>query len=411
MKKLLILLVLLLVPFVVKADDIEIKKIEVVEKSDDVEVNSDPVYKDGKLSFDLSFTNVSDFVKFKITIKNNTEEDLEVDETPQYGKNKYIKYTIIYDEKNNLLKAGEEKVLYILATYDTEIPVDEFDNGEYNEQGNVELFIDNTKNPLTLSGVPLIMIGVLGLSIVSFILLRRQRKAILAITLVALVTIPIVTYAARKVNFSISSKIYIVDRPYVLDTDRGSFSDTETVRSITTNFDNNKYIYTTDVAWIQWGEKADNREVLVLNVDGHDFTKDSYIRVYDAAQNKLIKEVTTKDFAKPLYQVTKGYNFASTRFVKEIEGYDKEDLRVEVSADLQAIIDTQTYAVYYFMYTTSMSSVSYKGPWISNIDTINQIDYLATYVDPEGLTLQGFERDKEDSHLYHAIWKEAPTEK
>ena len=411
MKKLLILLVLLLVPFVVKADDIEIKKIEVVEKSDDVEVNSDPVYKDGQLSFDLSFTNVSDFVKFKITIKNNTEEDLEVDKTPQYGKNKYIKYTIIYDEKNNLLKAGEEKVLYILATYDAEIPVDEFDNGEYNEQGNVELFVDNTKNPLTLSGVPLIMIGVLGLSIVSFIILRRQRKAILVLTLAVLITVPVVTNAARKINFSITSKIHIIDRPYVLDTDRGSFYDTETVRSITTNFDNNKYIYTTDVAWVQWAEKAENRAVLVLNVDGHAFTKDSYVRVYDLENNKLVKEVTSKDFAKPLYQVTSGYNFASTRYTKAIEGYSKEDLRIEVSADLQPAIDNGEYLVAYFMYTNSMNSISYKGPWISNLDTINQINHLSTYEDPTGLTLQGFERDSKDSHLYHAIWKEAPKEK
>ena len=409
MKKILILLVLLLVPFIVKAQDVDITKVEIVEKSDDVEINADPKFDGQALNLDLSFTNVSDFVKFKITIKNNTSEDLEIDKTPKYGKNKYIKYTIIYDEKNNILKAGETKVMYVLATYETEIPNEEFDNGEYNEQGNIEVFVSGAQNPKTLSGVPLIMIGVLGASIVSFILLRRHKEAVMVITLLALVTIPIVTYAARKIDFAISSKIHIVDRCYTLDTDRGSFSATDNVKSICVNFDNNKYIYTVDIAWIQHGQKTDTINTLVLNVDGHEFTKDSYVRVYDLENNKLVADVTLKDFPKPLYQVKTGNNLTFFRYVKALEGYDTTDLRVEVSEDLLANQTPEnTYMIYHFMYTNSMSTESYKGPWISNVDVIAQINQLATYEDPDDYTLQGFRRDDKDSHLYHAIWAERP---
>ena len=402
MKKIIFTFLLLLIPFIVMAEDIEVKNIELVEQSDGVTVNNDPKINGTNLDLDLSFTNVNDTIKYKITIKNNTNEDLEIDETPQYGTNNYIKYEVIFDEKDNILKAKDEKPVYVIATYVNEIPLEEFDNGVYNEQGDVSLFIYNNdvQNPKTIKFVSTTIVAILLLSVILFLLFNAKRKDLLVLVLIAIAASPFIVSAARKINFNIKSKIQINDRCYRLDTEIGSFSELEEQKEICVNFDNNKYVYSMEGTSVAWGEPTDSINVLMLYVSRAHMTENSYVKVYNATTNELLKEVTLANFPKSLFQVTTNYNMNQMTYSTSIgTNITREGVTVELSEDLQPYATE----VYYFMYTSTPVTLSYKGPWTANPDVVSQITHLSLYNTAE-LTFQGFRRDEQDSHLYHAIW-------
>ncbi len=401
MKKILFIL-LLLFPFMVKAADIEVKNIEQIEKSDGVSVNTDPAFTDTNLALDLSFTNINDSIKYKITIKNNTNENLEINKEAQYGKNSFIKYQITYEGKDNILKAKGEKTIYVLATYNKEIPLEEFENGIYDEQGIVELFVTNSnvQNPKTVKFVSTTIVAILLLSVILFLLFNAKRKDLLVITLVVIATTPFIVSAVKKINFSINTKIHIADRCYRLNTEIGSFSDTEDLKEICINFDNNQYVYAMEGASAATAEPKEGTNILMLYVSRTYMTENSYVNVYDNETNELLKEVTLANFPKSLLQVTTNIDMNRELYSTSIgTNYTREKVRVELSEDLEPYRDE----VYSLLYTSSVVTISYKGPWLANQDIISQINHLSIYNTPE-LAFQGFKKDENDSHLYHAVW-------
>lgn len=400
MKKLLSFLILLFIPFMVKAADLEIKSIELVEKQGEVEINSEPTTEGLKINFDLSFNNVNDYVKYKTVVKNNLNEELEIDDEPQYGQNEYIKYSISFPDDSKIVKAKGEKEIIITVSYDKEVPTEEFDNGEYNEQGSVEIALNEAKpNPNTAAFISVSIITLLIVSIISFTLAKSgMKKTAFSLFLIALIAIPVITLAVKKVSFHIDSKIHITDRCYVLDTTYGSFEQGKETKAICVPFAENKY-YVEEFYSVLWGQKQLDTDNLVLTAMRNYMTKDSYIKVYDS-EDKLLLTVTLDDFPKPLLNVNTIINYAYYRINKTVGLYDREDVRIEVSPDLE---EYNSYDVAYLMYSGKPGNIVIKGPWISNQDAINKIEYLSSQSTEEN-TLKGFERDKFDSHVYHAIW-------
>ncbi len=412
MKKVIALLFLFFMPFVVKAADIEIKDIELIEKSEGVTEIEKPTFKGLNVSFNLSFTLPNDSAQYKVTIKNNSNEEYLLEEKETFSEGEYIKYSISYNDAKTI-KAGEEKEALMVVTYDKEIPVEAFnDDGTYTEKNTYILDISSgEENPYTRSSMSYIVVGLLVVSLIIAIVAYQKKKALLVFIIsLSILSLPFVVYGLRKFQFNINTNIHIEDRPYVLDTTRGSFSDTEEITSITVHFDNNKYILNEKTAWFQTAEYSEYNNILVLNAFKDHFTKDSFIKVYDSETNELLEEVTYDSFPRPLYQVSNGYYLDFSRLNRGIENHTKNTVRVEVSEDLQEYLSDNSSTVYYLMYTSSMNTQTYKAPWISDPDTLDKLQVLASFSDTE-LSLQGFQRDTKDSHLYHAIWKQPPTEK
>ena len=78
LKVLLALVVIMLMPNVYAAKDVTIESIELVDKSTAVTELSKPTVKGLNVSFDLSFSDLDDFAKYKIVLDNPTNEDYEV---------------------------------------------------------------------------------------------------------------------------------------------------------------------------------------------------------------------------------------------------------------------------------------------------------------------------------------------
>ena len=97
MKKLLlaILLLLIFIPFYVNAetcdtDKITISSITVESKSDNVEELEEAKASDKNINLNLSMSNLGDNIKYKIVVKNDSNEDYELDKNSFNLSSDYI---------------------------------------------------------------------------------------------------------------------------------------------------------------------------------------------------------------------------------------------------------------------------------------------------------------------------------
>ncbi len=75
-----LLLLLLLIPTVVfaKINEVEVSSIELEEKSPNVEIIDDTTIEGSNIAFNNKFYEVNDYIKYRITIKNVSGEDIDI---------------------------------------------------------------------------------------------------------------------------------------------------------------------------------------------------------------------------------------------------------------------------------------------------------------------------------------------
>ena len=216
MKKKLLLIIalfaLLLLPIKIKAaENIEIKSIEIVEQTEEGIEKSKPTFENLKVYFDLNFKNINDSIKYKVVLKNNDEQDYEVEETTKKSGDNYLEYKTTYEGTNNIVKTGEEKTIYITVTYVEEVPIDKFVDGAYHAQNNIKiLFNSKEKNPNTLVyGLVAVAGPVLVLSLIILIVSKNKMAKLMSIAITGMLIIPLVGIALEKIEIEIASEITI----------------------------------------------------------------------------------------------------------------------------------------------------------------------------------------------------------
>ena len=202
---------LLLIPLKIKAANVEIKEVEILEKSDGLTEFSKPTFKDLKVNFDLGFNELRDYIQYKLVLKNNDEKDYEVDEQTKFSEDNHIKYDISYEGKENVIKAGGEKVVYITVTYENEVPVEKFVDGVYKEDNNVVIILSTKEvNPNTLAfGLLGVAVPLLVLSVVLLIVNKNKMTSLMSFAIGTMLLIPLISIAIDKIEIEISAKITI----------------------------------------------------------------------------------------------------------------------------------------------------------------------------------------------------------
>lgn len=113
---LLIIILLISGMKVIQAEEkeIEIKNIEISEKSENVD-SEILVYAD--LTFDtyLSMYNVDDYITYKMVLKNNTGEDYKIESITDTNKNEFLSYSYITNKEE--FKKDEEIELFVTIKY------------------------------------------------------------------------------------------------------------------------------------------------------------------------------------------------------------------------------------------------------------------------------------------------------
>ncbi len=209
MKKFLILLLFLLfLPTLVKAE-VKITNVEIVDNTKGLEV-SKPTFEGLKLNVDINFKEIEDFVKYKLTINNDTKKDYEINVGTEFSKGEYIKYEYTLDS-DGIVKKGTEKDVYLTITYNKLVPYKELINGKFNEKNNMIINLSNEeKNPKTSVGI-YVLIAILCLVIsTSLILLIKNKMNTIPLTIFLLLLIPVSIYALEKLTIEIDTNITIV---------------------------------------------------------------------------------------------------------------------------------------------------------------------------------------------------------
>ena len=210
----LVLLFCIFKSFTILADAtiFQITKIEVKEKSEGVVVN-DVSLSNGSLNNDIIFSAKDDFVKYNVTIKNNTSSDYTIKTITDNNESSYLEYT--YDNLANTKVEGKSELTFELqikyvneasGLYISNEPVSltltyEKDDGTTSS----ETITDNTtpasdlseetdiKNPNTGDNLNLyIIIGLISLAGLGFTFVNKKLyfKTLMLVSLFSILAIP-----------------------------------------------------------------------------------------------------------------------------------------------------------------------------------------------------------------------------
>ena len=210
-----IMAMFLWVPNVFAAENITIESATLTDKSDSVSEISEPTLNGLSIDFDLSFSQVNDYAKYKVVINNPTSEDYEVSKSKKFTSSDYLTYT--FDGESNVVKAKEKLTMYITITYKTAVPNDKLTDGKYIETNAMTINLSNEtetiNNPNTGDNL-MIIISILLISIVLSLILYKttKNKKYLNVMILSLILIPVGAYALEKLQVNVTTKVTIEEK-------------------------------------------------------------------------------------------------------------------------------------------------------------------------------------------------------
>ncbi len=216
-KTIMIIILFILFPFVSHAETcdpskIKIESIEWVEKTDNIKGYDDVIVKDKEINLNLTMTEIGDKIKYKIIVKNESNDDFELDKTGIDLKSDYIKYSFETENGDMVVKGNSTEIVYLTIEYKDEIPDNEFDTGIYdtNHKFIINLSNDMVKNPKTYVGnIIIVLFLILFISILFLIIFRNKKASALFCIIGLLFVIPLYVYALCSTQIMINSKIRI----------------------------------------------------------------------------------------------------------------------------------------------------------------------------------------------------------
>ncbi len=212
MKKLLFLLLLLLIPVSVLAkdtcdiNDIEIKSVVLENSIGNIEEVSDASIANQKINLGLKMNVIGDSAEYKIVLKNNSLVDYYFDEESLNLDMESVNYEIVFNDNTNLIKGGEEKVLYLKVSYKEKVDASTLDNGVYNSNQVVKIDVMNIENPFT--GRLLGMLIFISLIIGFFVLYKDKKKTAYLLLLISLI-IPFSVRAVCRHSLEVDTNLVI----------------------------------------------------------------------------------------------------------------------------------------------------------------------------------------------------------
>ncbi len=202
-------------PFVVKAQEenkVKITNVELDSKSETVVVG-EPTIEGVSIKFDLKFKEVNQFAKYKVTLKNDDTEDYELVSEKDTDTSTYITYEYEIDGES-IIKAGEEKIIYVTATYTKEVPASELDDaGMYKESNasSIELVSGSLEVPDTLKNAGIVgILVILALIVAAIIMIAHNKETSMMLLIMALVLVPFTADALKQIKINVSAEIKIV---------------------------------------------------------------------------------------------------------------------------------------------------------------------------------------------------------
>lgn len=199
---LLLIIIIILCPMIVLADELEITGLELVEESSSAGINNPPEYGGLNIKLDHNFEDINSYIKYKVYIKNNLPDAYVL----KFAGNpsNYISYAL----SNDTINGDSESTVYLTLTYANEYaPLNEI----YNETNNVKISFVKASDKIATASF-YIPFAIISFVIYSIFIFTKNRKLwytspLLGILLFGLYMVPI-SFAESQI--SLNSKINII---------------------------------------------------------------------------------------------------------------------------------------------------------------------------------------------------------
>ena len=216
-----ILLAIIMLPMVFAKDEVKIESYELIENSETTSELSKPKIDGLTISFDLSFSKVKDFAKYKIVVDNPTTKDYEISKDIDFDISDYIDYSYEFEKDNNIVKADSKMTMFIVVTYAKEVPASMMKDGKFIENNKMAISLSNDnasstskeENPNTASSILIVCVLGLTISLLSLILFAKTKKQKYITTFVlSLLLMPATIFALEKLQINVATKITIEEK-------------------------------------------------------------------------------------------------------------------------------------------------------------------------------------------------------
>ena len=300
MKRIIIvsLLVLLFIPVIVNAAECDTSKVYIdsisIDKNSNVEELDDATVEDKNINLNLGMSDVGDNIKYKLIIKNTSNEDYLLDKNSIKLSSDYIDYSIESEDNSNIVKANSTKSVYLSVQYKNAVPESAYTNGTFTDNISMKVNLSTNENiPNPNTGIPIfifiinILLFLIMLSYIQIKSNKYSKKILLIICLLML--IPIGVNALCKCELKINSSITIVKKSYFYSHNNQNLEQTL----------NNDYTY----------DNIDD----ALNAFGHDYI----VRLAVNYENKVIEEDLVFKIDNNTYYLSGGVDRVSYESKKE----------------------------------------------------------------------------------------------
>lgn len=214
-KKILILLVVLFMPFMVNAKTCDTSKITIDSINLDSKSNTvselTPATASGKnVNLDLSMAKQGDNAEYSIVVKNDSDEDFELDSNSLGIKSNYVTYTL--DAGNDpIVKANSTKTVLLRVEYSHTVPANEYKSGVYRDNKDLVVNLSNGRqllsNPSTGMNILFYVLLVGGLGVITYIVIKKKKQKVMMVIILGIIMIPASVYAICKCELKVNSSV------------------------------------------------------------------------------------------------------------------------------------------------------------------------------------------------------------
>ena len=225
MKKIIfiILLLFMFIPVVVNAetcdiDKISISSIDVLNTSGNAFEFDDSFAEGRKIDFVVGLASIGDSIEYKIVVKNDSNEDYELNKDSLKIQSKYVDYSVFSEDNSFIVKANSSKEIKLKITYSNPVPQNLFNNGFFENEDVLSLNLSTgnnlneslLSNPNTGVRIFLIIFTIVLVLVIFTLVTINKKKYIKYLVLIALFIIPTSVYAICKCDITVNSHIGIL---------------------------------------------------------------------------------------------------------------------------------------------------------------------------------------------------------
>ena len=277
MKKILFAIILLFIPFFIYAEEcdtekVNVKSIELIDKSNGVEVSGLPTIRDGIIYLDAQMSYLNDSAEYRVVLENASNQDFTINKNLS-NNSKYLDYKLEPADGSYVIDKNSSEEFILTIKYINKVEASDFNNGTYEEDKDIYINIneysenesdnkDSIVNPKT--GFDLLFLALTALVGATLLVLiyHLKNKKIYFVLLLGVLLIPPVVKAICTKEIKINSYITINQTYQGMLMERTDNGD----RYLYTNYDNssiNKIIFTNSIE----GHTVNNTDCFDVSVD------------------------------------------------------------------------------------------------------------------------------------------------